>query len=107
MYLLYFGDIPNLVSCAFSTIPIVPLLIYRILNLLVSASDIQHIKGVENPVADALSLIELNTLTQHQSIDFEDMAKAQVNDPDLAQLQQASSSLQLEVVPVLISTTNM
>ena len=24
MYLLYFGDIPNLVSCAFSTIPIVP-----------------------------------------------------------------------------------
>ena len=25
MYLLYFGDIPNLVSCAFSTIPIFPL----------------------------------------------------------------------------------
>ena len=24
MYLLYFGDIPNLVSCAFSTIPIFP-----------------------------------------------------------------------------------
>ena len=24
MYLLYFGDIPNLVSCAFSTIPTFP-----------------------------------------------------------------------------------
>ena len=33
------------------------------------------------------------------------MAKAQANDPDLAQFQQASSSLQLEAVPVPTSTT--
>ena len=44
-------------------------------------SDIQHINGVENPVADALLRIELNALAQHQSIDFEDMAKAQTNGP--------------------------
>ena len=37
-------------------------------------SDIRHVKGVENPVADALSRIELNALAQHQGIDFEDMA---------------------------------
>ena len=35
MYLLYFRDIPYLVSCAFSTIPIFPLLIHIILYLLV------------------------------------------------------------------------
>ena len=56
-------------------------------------SDIRHVKGAENPVADALSRIELNGLAQHQGIDFEDMAKAQASDPDLTQFQQSSSSL--------------
>ena len=70
-------------------------------------SDIRHVKGVENPVADALSRIELNALTQHQGIDFEDMARAQANDPDLAQFQRPSSSLQLEAVPVPASTTTL
>ena len=65
-------------------------------------SVIRHVKGVENPVADALSRIELNTLTQHQGIDFEDMARALANDPDLAQFQR---SLQLEAIPVPASTT--
>ena len=37
-------------------------------------SDIRHVKGSKNPVADALSWIELNTLTQHQGIVFDDMA---------------------------------
>ena len=60
-------------------------------------SDIRHVKGTENPVADALSRIELNGLAQHQGIDFEDMAKAQASDP---QFQQSSSSLQLEAVPI-------
>ena len=53
-------------------------------------SDIRHVKGSENPVADALSRIELNSLTQQQGIDFEDMARAQTTDPDLAQFQQCS-----------------
>ena len=43
-------------------------------------SNIRHAKGAENPVADALSQIELNGLAQHQGIDFEDMAKAQASD---------------------------
>ena len=62
---------------------------------------------MENPVADALSRIELNALTQHQAIDFEDMAKAQANDPDLAEFQPSSSSLQLKAVPVPTSTTTI
>ena len=70
-------------------------------------SDIRHVKGVENPVADALSRIELNALAQHQGIDFEDMAKAQTVDPDLAQFQQSSSYLQLQAVPVPASITTI
>ena len=70
-------------------------------------SDIRHVKGSENPVADALSRIELNSLTQHQGIDFEDMARAQTTDPDLAQFQQCSSSLNLQTVPVPASNATI
>ena len=37
-------------------------------------SDIWHIKGAEKTVADVLSRIEVNALTQHQGIDFAEMA---------------------------------
>ena len=70
-------------------------------------SDIRHVKGSENPVADALSRIKLNALTQQQGIAFEDMARAQANDPDLADFQHVSSSLQLETVPVPASDTTI
>ena len=53
-------------------------------------SDIRQVKGLENPVADALSRIELNSLTQHQGIDFEDMARAQLQTPT----SPSSNSLQ-------------
>ena len=70
-------------------------------------SDIRHIKDAENPGADTLSQIELNGLAQHQSIDFEDIAKAQASDPDLAQFQQCSSSLQLEAVSIPTSAKSI
>ena len=56
-------------------------------------SDIRHVKGADNPVADVLSQLELNGLAQHQSIDFEDIVNAQASDPDLSQFQQFTSSL--------------
>ena len=69
--------------------------------------DIRHVKGSENPVADALSRIELNALTQQQGIAVEDMARAQAKNPDLADFQHVSSSLQLETVPIPASDTTI
>ena len=71
-------------------------------------SDIQHVKGANNPVADALSRIEVNALGKCQDIDFEAMAKAQGQDQDLSALQSSSSSsLKLSSVPVPASTTTI
>ena len=69
-------------------------------------SDIRHIKGANNPVADALSRIEVNSLGQQQAIDFETMATAQSNDPELSKLE-SSSSLQLSKVPIPASATTL
>ena len=71
-------------------------------------SDIQHVKGANNPVADALSRIEVNALGKCQDIDFEAMAKAQGQDQDLSALQSSSSSsLKLSSVAVPASTTTI
>ena len=51
---------------------------------------------MDNPVADALSRIEVNALQQYQGIYFDELAKAQINDPDLTALQSSSTSLNLE-----------
>ena len=69
--------------------------------------DIRHVNCVDNPVADALSRIEVNALQQCQGIDFDELAKAQTNDPDLAALQSSSMSLNLESVPVPASDTTL
>ena len=69
-------------------------------------SDIRHVKGANNPVADALSRIEVNALGQGQDIDFEAMAKAQLEDPDLPTLE-SSSSLRLSKTPVLASAATL
>ena len=58
-------------------------------------------------MADALSRIELNALTQHQGINFADMAKAQAKDPELDKLRQSSTSLKLQTLPVPASTTTI
>ena len=69
-------------------------------------SDICHIKGIDNPVADALSRIEVNTVTSHPGVDFEEMARAQAGHPDLVTVK-SSPSLKLKNVPVPASTTNI
>ena len=69
-------------------------------------SDIQHVKGAHNPVADALSRIEINALDQRQDIDFEEMAKAQEGDKELSNLS-SSTSLKLSNVPIPASTVTI
>ena len=60
-------------------------------------SDIRHVKGVDNCVADALSRININTLLNKNSpiIDFHKMAEDQNQDPDLRTSPQ-STALQLQ-----------
>ena len=61
-------------------------------------SDIRHIKGPDNSVADALSRVEINAIhtTQSPPVDFKDIAEEQQTDPELTKLKQ-SSSLKLEL----------
>ena len=69
-------------------------------------SDIRHVNGTANCVADALSRIEANAL--HQSppvIDFKAIAEAQQSDSELSQLQLSTSSLQLQPLP--LPTSNL
>lgn len=63
-------------------------------------TDIVHVKGEDNTVADAMSIIEAISLEE----DYAALAKAQGEDQELAQLYN-SSSLNLE--PVLIPGTNI
>ena len=66
-------------------------------------SDIRHIQGHENVVADALSCIELNALPLTPVLDFKPLSDAQHDDPELQTLQ-SSTSLQLQAVPLLLSS---
>ena len=72
-------------------------------------SDIRHVSGTENCVADALSRIEANAL--HQStpvvIDFKAIAEAQQTDSETSQLQSTSTSLQLQPLPVPTSNLTL
>ena len=66
-------------------------------------SDIRHINGEENPVADALSRMDINALNYSFAIDFTILAAAQQNDPQIPALK-TSSSLCLQDVPLPFST---
>ena len=66
-------------------------------------SDIRHVAGAGNPVADALSRLEANAMQlDHPSplIDFEALAKAQPTDDGLDKLQSATFTLKLERIPM-------
>ena len=68
-------------------------------------SDIRHIEGQDNLAADALSRIE--TVQEYPYvINFEEMAIAQRQDPDIAKLS-SSHSLQLKEIPLPGSTTTL
>ena len=62
-------------------------------------TDIRHVKGPNNAVADALSRIGANALDSPPVIDFAAMAAAQPGDPELQHLP-SGSSLKLEAVPL-------
>ena len=62
-------------------------------------SDIRHIKGKDNPVADALSRLDINAVYTSSPIDFTLLAEAQQNDPEMVSLK-SSSSLCLQDVPL-------
>ena len=66
-------------------------------------------KGTNNPVANALSRVEINALRRNHNIDFVAMAKAQTDDPDLSTLRSFSplSPLQLSNVPIPASNTTL
>ena len=65
-------------------------------------SDIRHLLGTENIVADTLSRIDINALHSSTSVDFALIAKAQQEDLELPKLQ--SSSLQLKEFPLPFSS---
>ncbi|BHF67170.1 hypothetical protein SprV_0301019500 [Sparganum proliferum] len=65
--------------------------------------DIQHVHGKENVVADALSRIEMASITT-DAIDFTLMAEAQRSDDELSQYRHDDSSLRLQDVPLPTGT---
>ena len=65
-------------------------------------SDIRHIKGSDNPVADAFSRVNIGALSPNTPsvVDLGKMADAQCNDPDLIHWSSATSSLDLRPMPL-------
>ena len=64
-------------------------------------TNIVHINGWANPVADALSRMETNSVTVSQPhVDFEEIALAQKDDAELKQLTESNSSLSFKPVSV-------
>ncbi|KFD64266.1 hypothetical protein M514_23550 [Trichuris suis] len=61
-------------------------------------TDIRHVTGEQNAVADALSRLQVNSLdfTGASHIDFNKMAAAQENDPELRDLMTSNTSLQFQ-----------
>lgn len=73
-------------------------------------TDIRHVNGKSNLVADALSQAPVSTINMSQplAVDFEALAKAQDMDPELKALQTTPSSpLQFTSVPHLTSTARL
>ena len=59
-------------------------------------TDICHVSGQANPVADTLSRLDIQAIHETQpSMDFKAMATAQSSDPDLRRIRVTTSSLKL------------
>ena len=61
-------------------------------------TDLRHVKGTDNPVADALSRITAVEVSDRPVLDFEAMAVAQQEDQELKRLLVSHSSLTLEKI---------
>ena len=62
-------------------------------------TDVQHISGKENFVADALSRSTINAVHSELAIDFAAMAAAQLDDADIATYKTCTTGLNLQPVP--------
>ncbi|GFW25909.1 transposon Tf2-6 polyprotein [Trichonephila clavipes] len=70
-------------------------------------TDVRHINGTHNAVADALSRIEVNQIS-NSFLDFEALSKAQLEDNELQSFQNdEKSSLVLKRVPSPVSATEL
>lgn len=68
------------------------------------STDIRHVQGNKNIVADALSRIEIDSITQSDMLNFKAFAEAQKNDSEIQNfLHDNASSLHLELKPCQIS----
>ncbi|XP_037521495.1 uncharacterized protein LOC119398750 [Rhipicephalus sanguineus] len=63
-------------------------------------TDIRHVKGGDNEVADALSRNPLNAITPTLPVDFPALAAVQREDDELKHLLTATTALNLEWIPV-------
>ncbi|GBN44508.1 Retrovirus-related Pol polyprotein from transposon 412 [Araneus ventricosus] len=74
----------------------------RQLNLIGQfTTDIRHLKGTDNVVADALSRIRISTIGLPSKIDFQKMAEEQQTNPELQDiLSSNTTSLVLQPLPV-------
>ena len=73
-------------------------------------SDLRHVTGPNNPVADALCRNAISTLQSSQppSIDLQVLADAQAGDPEILALQNSSTtSLRLTSLPLPASTSTI
>jgi cleavage and polyadenylation specificity factor subunit 1 len=62
-------------------------------------TDIRHISGKDNCVADALSRSAINAVMAEIDIDYSAMAEEQIKDPEITAYRTAISNLVLEDVP--------
>ena len=69
-------------------------------------TDIRHVHGKQNPVANSLSRIDNHAHSTPTTIDFSLIAQAQHNDPELI-LMRASSSLQFQDFPLPFSSSTI
>ncbi|GFS55033.1 transposon Tf2-6 polyprotein [Trichonephila clavipes] len=56
------------------------------------STNIQHVPGTRNLVADALSRIEIDSISQASCLDYKDIAAAQLVDEELKQLLETNST---------------
>lgn len=72
------------------------------------STDVRHVKGNENLVADALSRIEIDQITNSPFLNFENFAQEQKDDMELQELQKNNtSSLELKIMPSPISSVEL
>lgn len=63
-------------------------------------TDVRHIAGKENVVADALSRVNIHAVhTPSTGLDFTEMAQAQATDPEFPHYRTAITKLQLQDIP--------